>query len=141
MIVPDVNLLVAAWNPLDPDHEQGRAWLAARVAAPEPLGVSELVVSGALRILTMPSVRRLGHDPAQVLELASELMSAPGVVRLRPGSRHWDLFRGLCTATGAVGNQVPDCYHAALAIEHGATWASRDRFFVDVPGLDWLSPY
>jgi toxin-antitoxin system PIN domain toxin len=141
VIVPDVNLLVPAWNRLDPLHERGRAWLVERVADEEPLGVSELAVSGALRVLTMPGVRRLSHDQGAVLELVDELLAAPGVVRLRAGVRHWGIFRELCRTTGATGNQVPNCHHAALAVEHGATWASRDRFFADVPGLTWTSPY
>lgn len=117
--------LVDAWNP----HSA------------QPLGLSELVLSGAVRVLTMPNIRTLGHDQGSVLERVEELVAAPGVVRLRPGARHWGIFGQLCAASGAVGNQVPDCFHAALAVEHGATWASRDRFFADVPGLTWIAPY
>ncbi len=141
MIAPDVNVLVYAWNPETVHHLQARAWVAERIAAGEPLAISELVLSGAVRVLTLPGVRRLGYPLGDVLTLADELLSAPGVVRLRPGPRHWALFRQLCRETGAAGNTVPDCYHAALALEHGATWASRDRFFATVPGLDWLDPW
>lgn len=136
-----MNVLVDAWNPHNVHHEPARVWLTERVADQAPLGISELVVSGAVRVLTMPKIRTLGHDLSAVLELVDELLAAPGVVRLRPGARHWGIFRELCDATGATGNKVPGCYHAALAVEHGATWASKDRFFADVPGLTWLDPW
>jgi len=141
VIVPDVNVLVYAWNSQAPEHAEARAWLAERVADDEPLALSELVVSGAVRVLTMPQVRTLGHPAQAVLELLDELLAAPGVRRLRSGPRHWGIFRQLCAATGAIGNAVPDCFHAAVAIEHGARWASRDHFFASVPGLDWLDPW
>ncbi|WP_337060098.1 TA system VapC family ribonuclease toxin [Kineococcus sp. G2] len=137
----DVNVLVPAWDAGAPDHPAAAAWLEAAVAAAEPLGVSELVVSGALRVLTHPRVPGMGHDPGAVLERAGELLDAPGVVRLRPGRRHFALFRDVVRATGATGNEVPDCYHAALALEHEATWMSRDGFFARVPGLRWSRPW
>ena len=141
MIAPDVHVLVDAWNPHNTPHLPAREWLGAQVAAQRPLAVSELVLSEALRVLTMPGVHTLGHDAGAVLALVDELLAAPGVVRLRPGSRHWAIFQKLRDATTATGNHVPDCYHAALSIESGATWASRDGFFAGVPGLDWVRPY
>jgi uncharacterized protein len=50
------------------------------------------------------------------------VLAAPGAVPIRPGPRHWSLFNQLCLTVGARGNQVPDAFLAALAIEHGATW-------------------
>ena len=49
---------------------------------------------------------------------------------LRPGAKHWEIFAGL----------VPDAYHAALAIEHGATWITNDRGYAQFPNLLWRSP-
>lgn len=54
---------------------------------------------------------------------------------LDPGERHRRLFTELCTSVRATGNLVPDCYLAALAFEHGATWVTCDRGFARFPGL------
>jgi len=35
---------------------------------------------------------------------------------------------------------VPAAYHAALAIEHGATWLTNDRGYAQFPNLLWRSP-
>lgn len=59
---------------------------------------------------------------------------------LRPGSKHWEIFSGLCRAASATANNVPDAYHAALAIEHGATWVTNDRGYAQFPNLLWRNP-
>jgi uncharacterized protein len=35
---------------------------------------------------------------------------------------------------------VPDAHLAAIAVEHGATIATRDRGFARFPGLRWIDP-
>jgi len=40
----------------------------------------------------------------------------------------------MCRHADARGNLVSDAAHAAVAIEHGATWASLDDF-ARLPGL------
>ncbi len=141
MIIPDVNVLVHAWWASSPDHEHARAWLEDAVAAPETVGVSELVLSGAVRVLTHPNVTAGAFTSEEVLSRADELLQARGAVPIRPAGRHWRIFRDLCVDLNASGNLVPDCYHAALAIENDATFVSTDRFFDRVDGLAWHRPW
>lgn len=141
MIVPDVNVLVHAWWAESPDHTRARAWLEGAVAAPDVLGVSELVLSGAVRVLTHPRITRGAFTSREVAARADELRRASGVSALRPGRRHWSIFRDICTDLDAAGNVVPDCYHAALALENDAAWVSLDGFFSRVDGLRWRRPW
>ncbi len=140
MISPDVNVLVYAARDDAPRHAEFRAWLDDALAAQEPMGISELVLSGVLRVLTNPRV----FDPPMSVSDAAAYVSAlcehPRVVPLRPGERHWGLFLALCRSGGVRGNLVADAYHAALAIEHGTEWISTDRDFARFPGLRWRSP-
>lgn len=136
VLVPDVNVLVDAWREHSPAHARARTWLERAVAASE-LGLPDVVLSGAVRVLTMP-VTGLRADVSVVLDRVRDLRAAPGVRLLSPGSQHWSIFDSLCRELGAAGNLVPDCYLAALAIEKKATFVSRDRFFSTVPGLDWI---
>jgi hypothetical protein len=69
------------------------------------------------------------------------LRGAAGVTTIRPGRQHWRLFRELCLAADARGNTVPDCCHAALALEHDAVWISLDRSFANLPGVRWQRPW
>jgi len=141
VIIPDVNVLVHAWWADSPEHERARRWLENAVAAPDVVGVSELILSGAVRVLTHPRIAGGAFTSADVVERADDLRRAKGVVPVRPAGRHWDIFRSLCMRLGATGDVVPDCYHAALALENDATFVSTDRFFKRVDGLDWQPPW
>jgi predicted nucleic acid-binding protein len=39
-----------------------------------------------------------------------------------------------------VSNDVPDVYLAALAIEHGVSFATHDHGFARFQGLEWFDP-
>jgi len=66
--------------------------------------------------------------------------TAPASRVVAPGARHWEIFAGLVRAAHATANLVPDAYLAALAIENGATFVTRDRGFARFPGLRTLDP-
>jgi toxin-antitoxin system PIN domain toxin len=140
MQLPDVNVLVNAFLESAPAHDRDRRWLEATVNGPSRFGMSELVVSGFVRIVTHPRIQRIPTPPNVALEFVSRVLSSPRCVRIRPGDRHLPLFHQLVAEVGATGNTVPDAFHAALAIESGSTWITNDRGFARFPGLRWQLP-
>ena len=141
MICPDVNVLIYAFRADSADHERYRDWLQGAMTGTEPVGVSELVLSAVARIATHHRIYRQPSTIVEALEFSAAILGAPAAVPLRPGRRHFAIFDNACRATGAKGNLVPDAYHAALAIEHGATWITTDRGFARFPGLNWRTPF
>jgi uncharacterized protein len=103
--------------------------------------MSDLVLSGFLRIATHPRALSPPTPLQDALAFAAAVRGAANCVDIRPGPRHWDIFAGLCRAVRAKGNTVPDAYHAALAIESGSEWISTDRGFARFPGLRWRHPF
>jgi toxin-antitoxin system PIN domain toxin len=140
MILTDVNVLVYAFRDASPDHARYRDWLRARVGAHEAFGLSDLVLSGVLRILTHPAIFAPPTPTEAALEFVEALRAQPNAVMLMPGPRHWEIFSRLLTTARAKGNLVPDAYHAALAIEHGCEWITTDRDYARFPGLRWRHP-
>lgn len=136
----DVNVLLYAHRTDTPDHARYRAWLEQVRRGDEPLGMTTLVLSGFLRVVTNPKVFREPSTLEVALEFAEALRTTPNAVPIGPGARHWGIFERLCRQADVAGNLVPDAYLAALAIEHGATWYSADRGFSRFPGLDWRHP-
>lgn len=133
-------MLVYAFREAAPDHVRFRDWLSAAVASDEPLGISEHVLSGFVRVATHP---RIFSPPAPIeraLEFANALKTQPNAVVVTPGSRHWEIFERLCLSAGAKGNLVADAYLAALAIESGSEWITTDRDFSRFAGLRWRHP-
>ena len=133
MLLADVNAFIYAHRPESPRADEHRAWLEEALTGPEPFGVSELVLSAFLRIVTNHRVYREPSPPPVALSFCAAVLEAPAALPVRPGERHWPIFSGLCRDLGARGNVVPDAYLAALAIEHGATWVTTDRGFARFP--------
>jgi toxin-antitoxin system PIN domain toxin len=140
MLALDVNVLVPAFRSAAPDHEAIRDWLQQAVDAPEPVGASEAVLTGALRILTHPRVFTPPTSVDSALDRLRDFTDQSGVVVLSPGPGYLDILDRLCRATGATGNLVSDAGHAATAIAHDATFITRDRDFARFPGLRWRAP-
>lgn len=136
----DVNVLVYAHRPEAEDHEGYLEWLDDARSSDEPLGLSSLVLSRFLRIVTHPRVFREPSPLRTALEFVENLRQSPAVVSVAPGDRHWSHFTRLLGSTRATGNLIPDAYLAALAIEHGATWYTADRGFARFGGLTWRHP-
>jgi toxin-antitoxin system PIN domain toxin len=122
------------------DHGRYRAWLEEVVNGPQAFGLSDLVLSGCVRVVTHPRVFAAPTPIERALEFADVLRSASNCVRVVPGERHWGIFADLCRAAGARGNLVPDAWFAALAIESGSEWITTDRDYARFPGLRWRPP-
>jgi Predicted nucleic acid-binding protein, contains PIN domain len=133
-------VLVYAFHEGAPDHDRYRGWLTAAVESDEPMGVSELVLSGFVRVATHPRIFSPPSPINEALAFVTALRIQPNAVAVAPGPRHWEIFERLCLAVGAKGNLVPDAYLAALAIESGSEWITTDRDFSRFPGLRWRHP-
>ncbi len=140
MLLPDVNVLVYAHREDSPHHAGCRAWLETLINGQEAFGLSELVLSGFMRVVTHPKVFTKPSPLAAALEFTEQLRSRPQRVAVAPGPRHWSIFCALCTEAGAKGNLVSDAYLAALAIEAGCEWVTTDRDFSRFKGLRWRHP-
>jgi toxin-antitoxin system PIN domain toxin len=136
----DVNVLVYAHRKDAPDHKRYRAWLEAWLDSDAAFGLSDLVLSGFLRVVTHPRVFNKPSPVESALKFAETIRSRPNCVPVAPGRRHWEIFARLCTVAGVKGNLVPDAYLAALAIESGSDWITTDRDYSRFPGLRWRHP-
>jgi toxin-antitoxin system PIN domain toxin len=140
MVLLDVNVLVRAFRKDAPHHSEIKAWLDSIVSSDSTFGLSDLALSGFLRIVTHP---RIFDPPAPVgtaLDFAEAIRSQPNCLSISPGKRHWSVFTRLCRESDARGNLIPDAYFAALAIESGSEWITTDRDFSRFEGLKWRHP-
>ncbi len=140
MLIADVNVFVSAHRAAAVEHPRAREWLAAHLNGREVFGVSELVLSAFVRIVTNHRAFPDSTEPSIAIEFCQSMRSAPATTIVGPGPRHWAIFADLVQVTQARANVVPDAYLAALAIENGATLVTRDRGFARFPGLRMLDP-
>lgn len=140
MVLIDINVLVYAHRRDSLDHAAYRGWVEDQVGSDRAYGMSELVLSGFLRIVTHPGIFKFPTTLEDALRFASALKTRPNCVIVTPGARHWEIFIHLCRAAGVKGNLIPDAYLAALAIETGSEWITTDRDYSRFPGLRWRHP-
>lgn len=140
MKLVDVYILVAAHREDADSHEVVRPWLELQLASATGIAVSDLVLSGFLRVVTHPKIFKTPTPLKQALEFVTDLRSRSSVTIVQPGSGHWNIFTELCKSADARGNFIPDAYHAALAIEYGIEWVTLDKGFARYPGLKWSCP-
>jgi toxin-antitoxin system PIN domain toxin len=131
MRMPDVNILVYAHRREDPDHDFYRMWLERLANGPEPFALSVLVSVAFVRIVTHPAFLPCPTPLHQAISVIDSLAALPNCLMPSLGDRHWDLVKMLCEAASARGKLVADAQHAAMALEHGCTWVTRDLDFDD----------
>lgn len=135
MMLMDVNVLVYAHRMDVPDHLSYRGWLEGVIGSQTAYGFSELVLSGFIRVVTHPKVFEQPSPLASALAFVDQIRSPEHAMRLVPGSSHWSLFTRCLHATAARGNDIPDAYHAALALEWDCDWVTTDKGFRRFKGL------
>ena len=137
----DVNVLVYSHrSDAIAEHAEYADWLTKMATGPEAFGLSDLVLSGFVRVVTNPRIFKTPSSPERALAFCDALRSRPQAVLLKHGPRSWTIFENLCREMSAKGKLVADAWHAALAIEHGCDWISTDGDFARFPRLKWRHP-
>jgi uncharacterized protein len=140
MIVPDVNLLIYAYNADAPHHEAAKTWWEALLSSNEPVGLPWAVALGFIRLMTHRAVLVTPLEAARAIEHVRSWHRRPNVDVLEPGPRHLELLDRLFGALGTAGKLTTDAHLAALVIEHQGELCSNDADFARFPGLRWRNP-
>jgi toxin-antitoxin system PIN domain toxin len=140
MIIPDINLLLYAYDSDSPFHAKAAAWWRRCMSGTEPVGLPPAVVFGFLRIGTHARVFRDPMTPAEASECVRSWLVQPIVQLLESGSDHVRQVLRLLQIVGTMGNLVTDAQIAAMAIEYEAVLHTTDVDFLRFPGLRWLNP-
>ena len=140
MIVPDVNLLVHAYNSQSRQHEAARAWWEQLMNGTGTVGLSWVVILGFIRIANHP---KMLDSPLPVSSACSRVRSwlaRPQTMLIHPGDRHANILFNFLENVGSAGNLTTDAHLAALAIEHQAELHSTDADMARFRGLRWTNP-
>ena len=140
MIVPDVNLLIYAYNSDAPQHESARTWWEDALSGREPVGLTWAVMLGFVRLMTHPAVLMEPMTAGEALSQVRSWLARPNATVLQPGPRHLDLLDVLFDEAGVAGTLTTDAHLAAIAIENNATLHSNDADFSRFGGLKCLNP-
>lgn len=135
--MPDANVLIAAFASAHIHHAEAKRWLEDQTNGTVAFGMSDIALSGFVRIITQPGAFKPTAPIDRVLDACSLIRRSIRCTIIRPGSSHWMIFDQLCRQTKAAGKLIPDAWFAALAIENGCTWVTMDGDYARFPGLTW----
>lgn len=140
MKLPDVNLLVYAYDESSPRYASAKAWLEKTLSGSETVGLAWTVLLAFLRLSTRRATMSQPFGIREAVGFVEEWLAQPCATVVAPTHRHAAVLRDLLVPIGVGGNLVNDAHLAALAIEHGATLYSSDNDFSRFAGLRWVDP-
>jgi toxin-antitoxin system PIN domain toxin len=138
--LPDVNLLLYAYDSRSPRHAPARQWLEQVLSGAETVGLAWNVLLAFIRLSTRSAVVEHPYEVTEAIGLVESWIAQPCATVVDPTERHASVLRELLAPLGAGGNLSSDAHLAALAIEHGATLCSCDTDFSRFAGLRWADP-
>jgi len=140
VIIPDINLLLYAYDSNSPFHAHAAGWWQGCLSATEPVGLLHVVVFGFVRITTNARAFQHPMTPSEAAGHVRSWLEQPPVQVLDPGPDHLRHTLKLLETLGTAGNLVSDAQMAALAIDHDAVLHTADADFVRFQGLRWFNP-
>ena len=140
MIIPDINLLLYAYDSSCPAHGRAAGWWQSCLSGMEPVGLLHVVVFGFVRIATNARAFLQSMTPAEAAGHVRSWLEEPPVQVLDPGPDHIRRTLKLLEDLGAAGNLVSDAQMAAVAMDHEAVLHTADADFVRFQGLRWFNP-
>ena len=140
MIIPDINVLLHAYNADSLRHAKVKAWWSETLSGSRPVGLPWHCILGFIRISTNPRFTLAPWRPSRAVAEIRKWLAEPCVEIILPGDSHAEILFGLIEKVGIAGNLTSDAHLAALAIEYHAELASTDSDFAKFPGLRWFNP-
>jgi uncharacterized protein len=140
VIIPDVNVLLHAYNPQARGHAEAVAWWEELLAGDEPVGMAWVVILGFLRISTSRAYAERPATLGQAIGWIRSWLAMPVVRVLAPGEVHADHLFRLLEEAGVAGNLTTDAHIAALALEWRAEVATTDTDFARFSKVRWFNP-
>ena len=145
-MIPDFNVLVAAYRTDHVHHDTAYAWLAeARrdcAQGRETLTLLPMVAIGFLRLVTNPRVFTEPDSIENAVVFIDVLLETPGV-ELPDCGKEWPLLRDKLLSLGLHGNLVTDAWIASTVetlCEHLVTFDNDFTRLLPARDLTLLSP-
>lgn len=140
MIIPDINLLLYAYDGHSRFRPEAAQWWAGLMNDTAPVGLTWAVILGFLRLATSPRVYQQPATVDQALGFVNSWLARPHVRLLQPGPGHREILFRFLSETGVAGNLTTDAHIAAIAVEFNAYLHSNDTDFRRFPGVRLINP-
>jgi toxin-antitoxin system PIN domain toxin len=130
-MLPDVNVLVAAFRVDHPHHKVAADWLKRTLKEPQNgqhLTVPLQVISGFLRLVTHSKIFLAPSSATHAVDFVDWLLEDPHV-QVPSAMSEWVNFRSLVLKKQLAANQIPDAHLAALSLSLSEPFVTFDKGF------------
>jgi toxin-antitoxin system PIN domain toxin len=131
MMLPDINVLVAAHRVDHPLHKVATDWLARTLKDSnngQVLVMPMLVISGFLRLVTNAKIFPVPSSRTRAVDFVDWLLE-DAHVRLLGNTSEWVVFRRLILDKRLAANHIPDAHLAALSLSFSEPLVTFDKGF------------
>lgn len=140
-ILADVNVLVYAFDMSAKHHGICSEWFGATLGGGDQFALVDTVLAGFVRIVTHPKIFEDPAPTADAIAFVDAVIDAPASGWVSSTRAVWRRFSAIAASDSAVhGVMAPDAYLAAVALTHGARFATADRGFARFEGVKWFDP-
>ena len=140
MIIPDINLLLYAYDSSSTFHSQAARWWQNCLSQNERVGLLPVVIFGFVRIATNTRAFVNSMAVGEAVEVVRSWLQQPAVELLEPPANHIESVLKLLETLGTAGNLVTDAQIAAAAIDQQAVVHTSDTDFLRFPAVQWFNP-
>jgi len=140
MIVPDINLLLYAYDSGSPYHQKAASWWKECLSGTETIGLTHAVVFGFMCVATNARAFRSPMTAAEAAHHVRSWLKQSVVHVINVGSEEVEPVLDLLEKLGTAGNLVTDAQIASIAIAHKAVVHTSDADFLRFSRLKWINP-
>lgn len=140
MIIPDVNILVYAYDSTSPWHERASEWWRQTLIGSESVGIPAVVIMAFIRLMTHTSLSGNPMAVSRARTIVDSWVAVDGVRVLAPTWETLSLMMDLLEEAGVGGSLSTDALIAAHALEQRASVWSNDTDFKRFPGVKMRNP-
>jgi hypothetical protein len=140
VILPDLNLLLYAYNPHSIQHSVALKWWSDAINGQEVIGLPHEIMLGFIRISTHPKMGPAAVKLLKARQVVETWLDMTHVKILIPQTDHSMKVITLLEKCHGSGTLTSDASLAVYAMENRATLYSNDSDFSRFNGLKWINP-
>jgi|TARA_B110000908_G_scaffold87689_1_gene104619 toxin-antitoxin system PIN domain toxin len=140
MILPDLNLLLYAYNPQAPQYKKAMAWWENVINSKQAILLPYEILFGFIRIATNKRLGEACVSLKQAKNTVDSWLNMSHTKIITPDQDHYSRVLNLMSESKSQGPVLSDAILASYAIQHGATLCSNDDDFKRFKGLIYFNP-
>jgi toxin-antitoxin system PIN domain toxin len=141
MNVPDLNVLLYAYNRSATLHRQAVRWWEDQLNTAILVGIPWVVLLGFLRLLSGRLLVERPYRADDLFHIVQEWFSFPNVRMLPESPQTLQILGELCRRHNISGSLVTDACIAAQVLEFGGTLFTNDSDFAVFSELRQINPF